>query len=47
MQPDLERSILLQDTQIYVAESMDWHPLLSSTFSGIHIVWEGDGFLLL
>ena len=37
MQPDFERFILLQDTQIYVAESMDWHPLLSSTFSWIHM----------
>lgn len=37
MQPDFETFILLQDTQIYVAESMDWHPLLSSTFSWIHM----------
>lgn len=37
MQPDSERFILLQDTQIYAAGLMVWHLLLNSTSSWIHM----------
>ena len=37
MQPDSERSILLQDTQIYAVGLMVWHLLLNSTSSWIHM----------
>ena len=35
MQPDSERSILLQDTQIYAVGLMVWHLLLNSASSWI------------
>ena len=37
MQPDLERFILLPDTQIYAVGLMVWHLLLNSTSSWIHM----------
>ena len=37
MQPDSERFILLQDTRIYAVGLMDWHLLLNSTSSWIHM----------
>ena len=42
MQPDSERFILLQDTQIYAVGLMVWHLLLNSTSSWIHMKRTGS-----